>query len=157
MPEDSDQNLALARAREAFESGNIGSLTVCQSGRVGNPVPVRSPDGGLHSWFVPVIVGDLLAGFIEYQPDLTLVRYSSFQRREESMEGCPAAALWLDTTVIQSQLKSSVRPGEKVRETFLTYDTAPSHLAWAVVVESPDGTTRTLHVAGSTVWEAAGR
>ena len=154
MTMDRDATKILKRARELLRSGASGGVTVRKSGRVEQPIPVLGPNGELHSWFVPVTVGELLAGFFEFQPDLTFMRYSSFQRQEDSLEGCPAAELWIDTNAIQRQVANNVRPGEQARELFLTYDGAPSRLAWAVVLESPDGTTRTVHVAGNVVWEA---
>ena len=154
MSKDREATKILKRAREQLRSEETGGFTIRKSGRVEQPTPVLGPKGDLHSWFVPVTVGDLLVGFFEFQPDLTLMRYSSFQRQEDSLEGCPGAESWIDTNAIQRRGETNARPGEKAREPFLTYDGAPSRLAWAVVLESPDGTTRTVHVAGNAVWEA---
>lgn len=154
MTMDREATKILNRAREQLRSGEIGGVTVRRSGRVEQPIRVLGPNGELHSWFVPVTVGELLAGFFEYQPDLTLMRYSGFQRHEDSLEGCPAAELWIDANAIRRRAEDNVRPGEIAREPFLTYDRAPSRLAWAVVLEASDGTTRTLHLAGNVVWEA---
>ena len=151
---DRDATKILKRAREHLRKGASGGVTVRKSGRVEQPIPVLGPNGELHSWFVPVTVGELLAGFFEFQPDLIYMRYSSFQRQEDRLEGCPAAELWIDANAIRRQVENNVRPGEKAREPFLTYDGAPSRLAWAVVFDAPDGTTRTVYVAGTVVWEA---
>jgi hypothetical protein len=154
MAKDREATNIQNRARELLRTGMPGGFPVRKSGRVKQPIPVLESDGELHSWFVPVTVGDLLAGFFEFQTDLTFMRYSSFQRQEDSLEGCPAAESWTDVKAIQRLAATNARPGEKAGEPFLTYDRSPSRLVWAVALESPDGTTRTVHVAGSWVWKA---
>ena len=154
MPGHREAAEILKRAKEMLRSGQAGGHAVHKSGRVGQPIPVVGPHRDLHSWFVPVTVGDALAGFFEFQLDRTLARYSSFQRREDSLEGCPPAASWIDAKEIRHRVEDHARAGETVRELFLTYDRVPSRIAWAAVLESPDGTTRTLHIAGDVIWEA---
>lgn len=154
MFRDRDASKALKGAQALIKSGEMGGATIRKSGRVEQPIPVLAPSGNLHSWFVPVTVGELLAGFFEFQPDLTLMRYSSFQRHEESLEGCPASELWINANAIQRRVENTAHPGEKVLELFLTYDRTPSYLAWKAVLASPDGAIRTVHVAGDSVWEA---
>lgn len=155
MSQDPEAAKILTRAQELLRNKEVGSLVVYRSGRVGQPIGVFEPNGGLYSWFVPVTVDGLLAGFFEFRPDLTLMRYSSFQRQEESMEGCPTAEAWTDVHSIRRRIEDAARPDEKVGRLFLSYDRAPSHLAWMGVLESTDGTTRTLYVAGNAVWEAS--
>jgi hypothetical protein len=153
MSKDPEAKKILKRARELLRSGKTGGLTIRKSGHVEQPIPVLGPNRDLHSWFVPVTVGELLTGFFEFQPDLTLMRYSSFQRREDSLEGCPTSESWIDAKSIRRRIDNDA-PDEKVRELFLSYDKAPSRLAWVVVLESSDGTSRSLYVAGNAVWEA---
>lgn len=145
----------IARAQSLLRRGTIGSFLVRESGRIGTPIEVLRPDGELHSWFVPITIGDRLAGFFELLPDLTMMRYSSFQRRDDSIEECPLAESWTDVETIWRHARESARPGETAGKPYLTYDRAPSRLAWAVPLMSLDGTIRTLHVAGSAVWPAA--
>jgi hypothetical protein len=144
----------ITRTRSLLRSGTIGSSLVRESGRIGTPIEVLAPDGELHSLFVPITIGDRLAGFFELLPDLTMMRYSSFQRRDDSVEECPLAESWTDVENIRRRARESARPGETAGKPYLTYDRAPSRLAWAVPLMSLDGATRTLHVAGSAVWEA---
>jgi len=141
------------RAQELIRADQAGGLMVRRSGRVGQPVPVLGPGGALHAWFVPVTVDELLAGFFEFRPDLTLTRYSSFQRRQDSLDGCPAAGTWLDVNSILQRAKRVFRPDEQALPPYLTFDESPSRLAWAVVLESPGGKRRTVFVAGDAVWE----
>ena len=154
MSKDREANRVLKRAQELLRSGMNGGLTIRKSARVEQPIPVLEPNRSLHSWFAPVTVGELLVGFFQFQPDLTLMRYSSFQRHEDSLEGCPAAELWIDPKSIRCRIDEKVHQDEKIRELFFTYDRTPSRLAWAVVLDAHDGTIRTLHVAGNAVWEA---
>lgn len=155
MAGDSESTGIPGRARALLQSGEIGSVAARRSGRVGQPIPVRRPDGGVHSWFVPVTVGDRLAGFFEFLPDLTLMRYSSFQRQEDSVEGCPPADSWIDADTVRRRVDAKARPGERVGEPYLTFDREPSRLAWAAILTSPGGATRTLYIAGDAIWEAS--
>lgn len=116
-------------------------------------MPIETPQRELHSWFVPVTIGDTLVGFLQLLPDLTLLRYSSFQRRDDSLEGCPSAESWIDIGDVRRRAGQHARRSEKAGTPFLTYDGAPSRLAWAVPLTSRDGATRTLFVAGTAVWE----
>jgi hypothetical protein len=143
----------LKQARKMLRSGMAGSLVVRKSGCVEQPIPIVGLNHDLHSWFVPVTIGELLVGFFEFRPDLVLKKYSSFQRHEESLDGCPLAKLWIDAKSIRHRIDEKIRQDEKVHEPFLTYDKSPSRLAWAIVLEAPDGTSRILYVAGNEVWE----
>ncbi|OKY76806.1 MAG: hypothetical protein BM485_01690 [Desulfobulbaceae bacterium DB1] len=144
----------LAQAQDLLRCGKIGNSMVRKSAIIGTPMEILTLKGDLHSWFVPVTLGDRLAGFFQFLSDLTLMRYSSFQRRDDSIEGCPAADSWLDEETIRHLAQKNARPGETVENTFLTFDRTPSRLAWAAVLTSADGKKRTLHIAGQTVWEA---
>ena len=154
MSKDREKSIIQIRAKELLLSGMSGDLTISKSCRVEVPIPVLDPNRSLHSWFVPVTVGQVLAGFFEFQPDQTLIRYSSFQSHQGSLEGCPKAELWTDPKTIKRQIKTQMHPDDKIRELFLTYDRVPARLAWAIVLETPDETTRILYIAGSVVWEA---
>jgi hypothetical protein len=154
MTDERDTAAVLVRAQALLQGGELGSGIVRQSARVGTPIAVLAPDGSLDSWFVAVTVGDRLAGFFQLLPDLTLMRYSSFQRREDTLEGCPAAGSWTDADSIRRRAQAHARPGETAGEPVLSYDRAPSRLAWTVSLTAPDGTTRKLCVAGHAVWEA---
>ncbi len=154
MADDREVAEILARTRALLKGGETGSSVVRESGRIGTPMAVLAPDGALHSWFVPITVGDRLAGFYQFLPDLTMMRYSSFQRRDDSLEGCPSADSWVGAETIRRRAQEHASPGETAGPPFLTYDRAPSRLVWAVLLTSSDGTKRTLHIAGRAVWEA---
>lgn len=143
----------IERARSLMSSGLFGDALVRRSGRIEEPRPVLSPDGRLHSWFVAVTVGERLAGFLELMPDLTPMRYSSLQRKAESLEGCPEAASWLNPEIVRASAASHARPGERAGDPYLTYDRSPSRLVWAIRMENPRGGIRVLYAAGSDVYE----
>ena len=107
---------ARERAELLLSSGLAGDRFVRDRGEVGQAIAVRKPAGGLHSWFVPVTVGERLAGFLQLLPDLTMMRYSSFQRREGEMHGCPRAATWLEIETIRSTARDATSPGDELGE-----------------------------------------
>lgn len=144
----------LALAQDLLRGGQIGNSMVRGSGIIGTPMEILTLNGDLHSWFVPVTLDNRLVSFFQFLPDLTLMRYSSFQRRDDSIEDCPAADSWLDEKTIRHLAQKNARPGETVENTFLTFDRTPSRLAWAAILTSADETKRTLYIAGQAVWEA---
>ncbi len=155
MPDDPEKTRIQAQAQNLLRGGLFGGILVAGSGRAETPIAVQTPEGHLHSWFVPVTVGNQLTGYFQFLPDLTLVGYSSFQRRDDSLDGCPTAESWTDPDTIRGLAGRLARPGETAGTPYLTYDRAPSRLAWGVPLTSPAGTTRTVLVAGQAVWESS--
>jgi hypothetical protein len=137
-----------------LDSGSLGDAELRASATVGDPIPVADPsDGGLHSWFVPIAEGEKLAGFAELLPDLTFVRYSSFQRGPGDTAGLPDLAAWTDADAIRRRAETVLGPGESLGDPVLTYDRSPSRLAWAVSATDAAGRSRMLYVAGDYVYE----
>ena len=143
---------ARERAELLLTSGLAGDPWIRERGELGAAIPVRQPTGDLHSWFVPVTVGERLAGFLQLLPDLTFLRYSSFQRREGELTGCPEAALWLDPETVGATARRVASEGEELGDPVLTFDGSPERLAWAVTATAPGGGERTILVAGDAAW-----
>ena len=129
-------------------SPRVGSVVA------GAPVPVHHRDGRVHSWFVPVTVDTWLAGFFQFLADGTLMRYSSFQRRPDSLANCPEADTWTDPEAIRRQARIGAHAGETALAPFLTFEDEPTRLAWAVPLAIDGKVVRTVMVAGRSVWEA---
>jgi hypothetical protein len=144
-PRDGAQRIREA-ARRLVATGAVGDASARRRGAIGTPVPVRSPSGGLHSWFVPVAAaGGRLGAFLQLLPDGTLMRFSSFVTP-------PPAADWLDAKTILGRARSAGRPGETPGRPFLTYDRNPDRLAWGVIFTDARGAARLVLVAGEAVY-----
>lgn len=105
--------------------------------RVLPPIPVRALDGDVESWFVPIAVGDRLAGYVRVGP--AGASYSAFGREQ------PLAA-WTDPGEVRTRAEAA---GHRAGgQPFLGYDGVPSRLAW--VVPLADGGA--AFVAGEAVW-----
>lgn len=143
MFKDRDAAKVLRLAQDLLESGDNISFTVRMSKHAEKPIPVFHPNGEHHS----------LVGFFEFDLNLTLMRYSSFQRRENSLAGCPAAEVWIDGNLIRQKVKNAKRHDEQLKKLFLSYDRSSSRLAWRGVLESDNGTVRSVCVAGNLSWE----
>jgi len=139
-------------ARQLLAEGSVGDAPLRRSATVRRALPVFAPGGGLHSWFVPVTVGDRLAAVLQLLPDRTLMRFSSFQRRPGELAGCPAAADWLDTGRIRARAEAQRRGNETAGEPFLTYDRTPDRIVWSVPLTRADGEVRHIYVAGEAVY-----
>ena len=154
--EDAAPEELLDRAKTLVHGGVFGGLSPGPPSRLFEPIPVQDPDGSLNSWFVPVVVGEKLLGFLQFTKDLTLLRSSTFQREVGSMDDCPDAADWIDMATIQSRVREEASPGEVLGDPVLSYDKHPSRLAWAVTATSPSGEIRTFMVAGRYVFGPSG-
>ncbi|MDQ2838386.1 MAG: hypothetical protein M3Y42_04275 [Actinomycetota bacterium] len=134
-------------ARSLLSSPELADSLVRSRGVIGQPIPVLRPDNqARQAWFVPVTVADLLAGFLVLGLDNVLRRWSSFQRRPDSIEGCPAAADWLSAPTILDRARTAGADG-KLGTPYLSYDCSPDRIAWIV----PAGAQQ-VYVAGTTSW-----
>jgi hypothetical protein len=141
-------------ARELLRTGVYTGDLLRELGHVSDALQVTHPEGGVQSWLVPVIVGELIAGFFRTDPSLTDWRWTSFQRRQDSLSGCPRAVTWLDLAVIKRRAEALAEVGETVRDAVLSFDGVPDRVAWAVRLVSEGGSERVVFVAGSAAWPA---
>ena len=119
------------------------------------PVAIMHPkDDGQHSWFVPLEVGPKLVGFAQILPTLQPLRFSSFLRSPGKYEECPDVADWTNSERVLVRAAGIKKQDEQVDDPILTYDQAPTRLAWRVTARSPSGAVRSLYVAGTAVYEA---
>lgn len=121
----------------------------------GAAIPIRDAHGELHSWFVPVLVDAQLAGFFRVAPEGRHWSWSSFQRRPDTLAGCPAANLWLDLEAIRQRALSQALPNEVAQTPQLSFDRIPDRLAWRVRLQAPSGDWRDIFVVGTAVWPAS--
>lgn len=136
-------------------SQGYGGHTWGHTIRVGSPLPIANPDGSLHSWFVPLQLGKVLVGFAQILGSLVPMRFSSFQRRPDSTEGCPDVADWIDPNRILERAREFADVNESLSDPVLTYDQVPSRIAWRVNAVSGSAKVRALYVVGSVVYESA--
>ncbi len=144
---------ALGRAGELLVRGVAGDDYLQTHGRLGRPLVILHPAGGMYSWFVPMTISRHLVGFMLLSPELEFLRFTVLQRRPGSLEGAPDAADWLAPERVLSAAARITRPDERLTDPVLTYDQVPDRLAWRVEARSPDGTTRRIMVAGGTAYE----
>jgi hypothetical protein len=143
-----------AQARALLAAGSFTGALLRDTGQVGDAIAVTGPDGAVQSWLAPVLAGDLLAGFFRTDPGLADWRWTGFQRRDDTLTGCPPAAIWLDPSEIQRRAATLAQPGETAMEPVLSFDRIPDRLAWAVRLVAEDASERTVFVAGHAVWPA---
>lgn len=139
-------------ALSLFRNGIAESALVEKSGKVEKPIPIHGADHAIEAWYVGVVVGDKLAGYMRLQNNLTLLGYSSFQRRQDSVDECPYADTWLDPITVLELAKSVTGPNDRLEQPFLGYDKNPSRLAWHVRVSTDNGEEKLVLVAGGHVY-----
>lgn len=142
----------LRTARRLLAQGDAGDGPLRQRGSVRQPVPVVDPAGALDSWFVPVTVGDRLAGYFRFTAAGEYSSFSAFPRRGARFDDCPLAADWLDAGRIAARAEPLRRRDETAAPPVLSYDRTPERLAWAVQLTRPDGSARIVCVAGTSVF-----
>lgn len=108
--------------------------------RVLRPIAVRTPEGDVESWFVPVALGESLVGYV--RGGRGRPSYSAFGRSQ------PLAA-WTDAEQVRRLAEQAgLRPGG---DPYLGYDGVPARLAWVV----PLAEGGRAHVAGEAVWRSS--
>ncbi|MCU0291212.1 MAG: hypothetical protein MUF10_04380 [Thermoanaerobaculaceae bacterium] len=140
-------------AREALAGGIAGDKLVRARGRLRSPVALEHPNGGTHSWLVPVVVGRQLVGLVQIGLHLEFLRFTSFQRRLNSLEGTPPMAEWFSADRVRSLAAAMARPAELLGKPVLTYDQIPDRLVWRVEARAPSGEVRAILVAGDLAYE----
>lgn len=111
---------------------------------LGAALQIRDASGVPTGWFVPVVDGARIKGFVELRPDL--------QHRRTAGFGTPTcAAAWLDPDVVVHRARREASAGEVLGEPYLSFDGTPDRLAWAVPVGGPRG-PRVVWVAGEAAW-----
>jgi len=138
-------------ARQMLARGRVGDESLRSSATVDRAIPVCGPNRELHSWFVPLTVGDRLAAFFQFLADGTLMRFSSFQRRPGDCSGCPPVTDWTDPERIRKLAATQLQASETIGEPFLSYDRTPDRLVWAVPL-SRERDVRLIYVVGDTVY-----
>lgn len=154
MQHQSDAERARAAAARLLASGQPAGELLRDEGRIAAAVAVSDPDGTLRFWWVPVLAGDRIAGYFLANATVSDWSWSSFQRRPDTLAGCPPAALWLDRETIRQRALSLARPGEIAAQPRLGYDRVPDRLAWIVRLATAAGEARDICVAGAAVWPA---
>ncbi|MFB8147720.1 hypothetical protein ACFC1W_13330 [Microbacterium sp. NPDC056003] len=117
--------------------------------QLGTPIAVKDAGGALTSWFVPILAGASVAGFVELLPDLT-------HRRTSWFPDAPAASSWLDPAIIRTRAATALTADEIAAEPTLSFDGSPDRLAWAVPVRGARG-DGIVFVAGDVVWRSEDR
>lgn len=127
-----------AAADRLFASDLIDDR-VREGATVGDPLPIRTLSGDPAGWFVPVIAGERLRGFIQFDASLAFLRFSRFP------DPPPLAATWIDADAVREIARHYFPEADGTP--FLTFDRNVSRLVWAL----PAG-TKTIFVAGEYAW-----
>jgi hypothetical protein len=124
-------------AAEALRRG-VGADPAARAATLEQPIPVVSPGGELDSWFVALTIESGLLGFLQLEPDLTLHRYSAFERP-------PPASAWLDPDAIRERAQAAAAEGDELGEPVLSYRGNRDRLTWRVPIQNRPST---IYVAG---------
>jgi hypothetical protein len=155
MTEGTTAEAVARQAADRLASGVHTDDLLRAKGRVGAALPIVAERDGVAGWFAPVIVDDLIAGYFRADAALGDWRFSSFQRRQGTLDGCPPASLWLDRAEVTRRALAAARSGETAAEPVLSFDGVPDRIAWAVRLFDQEGGSRILFVAGRAVWAAS--
>ncbi|HEV8286430.1 MAG TPA: hypothetical protein VGQ09_19110 [Chitinophagaceae bacterium] len=140
------------KAIELFKSSIVNDSLVKTKGKVETPIPILEASGNINSWFVGITVDKTLAGFLQIENNLSLLRYSSFQRTPNSLQGCPSADVWLNPKKIISLARTKATKDDSLSPPILTYDQNPSRIVWSIIATSKSGKKRIIYVAGEYVY-----
>ena len=135
---------ARAAADRLLRSGSVDDPAIRDEGRIGDPLPIRGPDDAPAGWFVPVLAGDRLRGFFQFDDRLTLLRFSRFPND-------PPAREWLDADAVREMALGKFPELAAEGTPYLTYDRHVTRLVWAVPARDAMR-ERTIYVTGQYAW-----
>lgn len=141
-----------AEAAALFGRGIARDELIREKGNLLPAIAIHAPDGEVHGWFVPVVAGEKLLAFMQFDQHAVFERFSSFMHGPGDIASCPEKAGWVDPAAIRKLAESHLKPGEEIAEPFLTYDRHPDRLVWAVPRSSRRGPAGFIYVAGSYVY-----
>lgn len=121
----------------------------------GAPLMIRASSGSADGWFVPLLAGERLLGYLRFTADGSRRGLSSFQRRPGDLASCPLAADWLDPERITARAREHAAPGASAAAPVLSFDGSPERLAWRVDFSDPNGRRFAVCVAGTVAWRCA--
>ncbi len=142
------------KAQELFESGLVQDAVVRSQGQLNKPIPIIGPEADLAGWFVGVTIGNQIVGFMQFDRQMQVLRYSSFQKSPGSLVGCPPRDDWLDASAVKKRAKAHIGVGDQIASPYLTYDGNPSRLVWAVPVKMRREGHKIIFVAGDFAYVA---
>ena len=135
------------------EHEEVENIEVNTNGNIETPIRIFDPEGSINSWFVGVTMKNKLVGFMQFNTELGLMRYSTFLHQSSSLDDCPFAKVWLDSKTILDLAKKRASLEEELMEPVLSYDKSPTRIAWTVTVKEKGRKVGTIFVAGKYVYK----
>lgn len=121
---DASAHAARAAADRLLASGVVDDPVV-REGSVGEPLPVRARDGSPAGWIVPILAGEHLLAFLQFDAAMAFLRCSRLPRRT-------LAAAWLDPDHARRAAEARFPAAAPAGAPFLSFDGNITRLAWAV-------------------------
>jgi hypothetical protein len=148
------RNKVYDKAVELLSTGVLieNNPLIQEFGKVETPIPIYDLENRIASWFVGITVRDRIVSFLQFDDNLTFMRYSTFLHKNDSVEGCPKSFTWLKPTYIQKLARAKASPDDKLSAPFMTYDKNPSRIVWAVRASDIHGRIKTILVCGTFVY-----
>ena len=134
------------KACALLRQGLAGGDALRGRGRCGEPIAIVDEGGELDSWFVPVLLDQRMAGFIQLACDLAYLRYAGFPVPVDP-------ALWLDRDAVVCRAQALAGPAANLSAPVLSFDTSRSRIAWKVGSTTSTGQAKTIFVAGDFAYE----
>jgi len=111
-----------------------------------SPALIREPDGvSIAGWFVGIVLGGLLKGFIQLGPDFEFGRSSTFGAAQDPDD-------WFEIDRIRERAGTLAGAGDEVGTPYLSYDVTPERVGWIVPIQSREGRQRLVMVVGSSAF-----
>lgn len=119
---------------------------------VESPISIHGNDAKIVSWFVGLTVEDKLLGFFQFDSKLDFMRYSSFQRKPDSIKECPDSKMWLNTKYVMKRAQKLVSIDYTLENPILSFDGNLARIAWLVKAVNKNGDIKKIFVAGDYVY-----
>ena len=124
MPDSDERRSAVRRVRTLLEERFFQLLSGAEPR---NPLPVRGPNGRIHSWMVRFVANGTLVAWAQIGRALEFLRFSLVAGG--SIGSRPGAADWFDSERVSARIADTAGTSDFLAPPVLTYDRDPSRHA----------------------------
>ncbi len=134
-------------------SGMVFDKEILRRATICDPIPIYTENKIIDKYFIGIAVEDKLIGFCNLDEENNFTSYSSFQRDQSTLLGCPLSKSWLDIDYIKNTARKLASPEDNLETPYLSFDNNISRIAWIVIaINKTSGKKRKIFVAGDYVY-----
>jgi len=148
-----EKKIVKEEAEKIFEELIFKNINLNADIIIVDPIPILGENLKMRGWMIAAQSGDQLVGYLQLSKELEFLRFSSFQRNSNSLEGCPFAKNWLEPKTILEKAISFAGKKVTMSEPYLSFHHDISRLSWIIPAETEKKVKYKIYVVGDYVFD----